>query len=361
MKFALKATSLSHKRALITVLAIFLSLIIIITTILLALYFFAFRTFTIISDPAFSYVLKQVDIPKIRLSLATKGIRLKIVDLPASAFSDSNSSIEAISESTLHSEPITNYQYPAFINAIKSYAKSRYILLSPLSAAYAASNKINLSSILNNTIVAALYTPQTATTSQATPQANTQTTLQGTSTPQTATTSQATSQGASTFQTTSASQNIFDCTLVSDLESGWIQAAKEVAAEMKTISQNTALVLDLSSSHLESAIKDQFQNGYLSVFLDDGNQRAFTSLTLGEMVRQGIIVALCPYTQTLSDFFKTPNTISWVIDYRFTDAIPPKQLYGIVLPDLLPALKIITRTTKNSCQQIPLEYHYEKI
>ena len=80
-----------------------------------------------------------------------------------------------------------------------------------------------------------------------------------------------------------------------------------------------------------------------------------------ELDRQNIVIALCPYERRLYDFFSSPGTVKWVVDYRFAPAVPKSQLYGMVVPTFEEAIKEAMETEKGGHTTVRLEYRYEKI
>ena len=97
-------------------------------------YLFAFRTFTLVSDSAFSQLLSGGQTMKMRLSFAMQGVRLRIVELKDSAFS----------------------MQPEFEQSISSLRGSQ-ILLGPLASAYAVMNGIDVSGLLPKSIVIGIW------------------------------------------------------------------------------------------------------------------------------------------------------------------------------------------------------------
>ena len=204
----------------------------------------------------------------------------------------------------------------AFVSAI-SKAKGSWVLLSPAASAFAVSNGINVCELLPKSLTIAIFTnPDTG---------------------------------------------LFDCTLVSDEDSGWSMAARTIAVEMATTSKNAALVYEKDRDKSLDAIREAFRTGWLSQFEDDGESRLFVSETMTELDRQGIFVVLCPYESRLSDFFRSPGTVSWVVDYRFAPAVPKDQLYGIVKPNLKEALQIAMGCEKGSIYYVNMEYAYGQL
>ena len=257
------------------------------------IYMFAFRTLTVVSDSAFSLVLPKSTMRDLRFSMAFKGIRVRTVYLEDSAFDS-----------------------PEAFRTRLMEEKGSYVLLGPVSSAYAVSKKINVSDLLKESTVIAMYGKKSS---------------------------------------------LFDCTLVSDEKSGWIKASEKLSSEFEKTAQNVALIYENDAVPYAQDIKDCFSDSRLSVFSDDGQSRLFASETLKRTDELSIVVAMCPYYSRLGDFFKTPGTLSWVVDYRFANAVAPKQLYGIVVPSLSRSLKGVLKTEKGSSSESKLEYDYEKL
>ena len=65
---------------------------------------------------------------------------------------------------------------------------------------------------------------------------------------------------------------------------------------------------------------------------------------------------LCDVTR----LFSSDSSISWVTDYRLALAVPEKNLYGVVAPDLSALLDTAKSVGKGSHTISVLEYRYEK-
>ena len=271
------------KKPLVIAISAVLALLLVCTLI----YLFAFKTLTIVSDNAFSLVLQ-------RFSMVSKGIRVKVETLENDVFDSTE----------------------AFVSRI-SKIKGKWVLLSPLSSAYAAGNRINVSELLPKSTVIAMYNEKEA--------------------------------------------SLFDCTLVSDEKSGWIKAAQALSSEFEKISSNVALIHEKGTVSYIQDIKDCFSESRLSVFEDDGSSNLFFSETLKRTDELSIVVAMCPYDSRISEFFKTTGSLCWVVDYRFVNAVSPKQLYGKVVPAFADSLMAVLKTEKGSATVATLEYDYEKL
>ena len=272
-----------RKKPLVIAISAVLALLLVCTLI----YLFAFKTLTIVSDNAFSVVLP-------RFSMATKGIRVKVRTLDNDAFDSTE----------------------AFVSRLGKI-KGKWVLLSPVSSAFAAANKINVSELLPKSTVIAMYNEKEA--------------------------------------------SLFDCTLVSDEKSGWIKAAQALSSEFEKTSSNVALIYENFTVPYVQDIKDCFSESRLSVFEDDGSSKLFFSETQKRTDELSIVVAMCPYDSRLSEFFKKPGTLSWVVDYRFANTVAPKQLYGKVVPAFARSLMAVLDTEKGSSTIATLEYDYEKL
>ena len=260
-----------HKKGLTTILIIIA--VVIVLGAAAAVYFLAFDSMTIVSDSAFSQIVPQKTVTRLRLRCALKGIRLSVTRLTDDCF----------------------YSESAF-EARLGRIRSDYVLLGPLSAAYAVKNYIDVSDLLKSSIVLAIHD--------------------------------------------SEGSHLFDCTLVSDVISGWEKVASELSLETSTMSQNVGLVYDSDSKNIAEAIISCFPVGRVTSFEKPESGRLFASSSIEEMNRQGIVIALCPSVDSFSDFFKSENSISWITDYRLALTVPDKNLYGIVIPDFFWILRM---------------------
>ncbi len=259
-----------------------------------AIYFLAFRTFTIVSDSAFSQVLPKATLRRLGISMATKGIRLKVENLGDDSFMNED----------------------LFTSRIRK-VRGDWVVLSPVSSAYAVSGGINVSELLERSVVIALHG--------------------------------------------NVHSGLFDCNLVSDEKTGWIQAAGQLADEFATTSRNVALIYEKESLSYLQDIVDCFGYGRLSLFEDQKGSGLFVNETKKELADLGIVVAMCPSDRRLGDFFKTADTLFWVVDYRFAPAVPSGQLYGMVAPDFESAFNQAMDVTKGSASVVTMEFLYEKL
>ena len=274
-------------------LSIAISAVVALAIVCTLIYMFAFRTLTVVSDSAFSLVLPKSIMRDLRSSMFFKGIRVKTAFLDDEAFDNAE----------------------AFKTSL-GRIKGSYVLLGPVSSAYAESKRINVSDLLKESTVIAIYGKKSS---------------------------------------------LFDCVLVSDEKSGWVKAAQELSSEFEKTAQNVALIYENDAVTYVQDIKDCFSDSRLTVFEDDTQSRLFATETLKKTDELSIVVAMCPYDGHLSDFFKTTGTLSWVVDYRFANAVPKKQLYGIVVPSLSRSLKAVLNTEKGASAVSNLEYDYEKL
>lgn len=152
----------------------------------------------------------------------------------------------------------------------------------------------------------------------------------------------------------------FDVTLVSDEASGWNAAASKLASELSTMSQNAALVYDSSVYFDIQNITGSFASGRLSVFYNDGSRRLFNSETASSLESQSVVVALCPHLTGLADMVRSAASVSWVVDYRFCNAVPADNLYGVVIPDFRSVLDMLKDCRKGMRTTVGLSYVYEK-
>ena len=276
-------------RAIILILIIF----VIVLGAAAAVYFFAFDRMTIVSDSSFSLVVPQKTLTGMRLKYAMRGIRLIVAKLPDECFYS-----------------------PEIFKDYLGRIRSSYVLLAPLSSAYAVKNRINVSNLLPSSKVLAIYD--------------------------------------------SEGSNLFDCTLVSDMESSWKKVASEISSETSTMSQNVGLVYDSDSKNIAEAIISSFPAGRVTSFDKSDSGRLFASSAIEEMNRLGIVIALCPSVDSFSDFFKSETSISWITDYRLSLVVPDKNLYGIIIPDFYGILDMSLSVEKGARTTAELEYLYEK-
>ena len=270
-----------------------ISAILALAIVLTLVYFLAFRTLTIVSDSAFSLVLPKATMRSIRTTMAAKGIRVRTEVLTVNDFDDKDT----------------------FVSRIEK-VKGSYVLLSPVSSAFAASKRINVSQILEDSTVIAMYGEKSS---------------------------------------------LFDCTLVSDEKSGWVEAAQKLSSDFEKTASNVSLIYENGKVPYIQDIKSFFPESRLSVFEDNGQSKLFASETLKKTDELSIVVSMCPYYSRLGDFFKNPGSLCWVVDYRFVPVVPKKQLYGMVVPDLSQALKEAIKTEKGSESEITVEYGYEEL
>jgi len=207
------------------------------------------------------------------------------------------------------------YDSSTFISEL-SRTKGDYVLLGPVSSRYAIQNDVDVSELLPRSVVLGI--------------------------------------------SSSGDGSLFDCTLSSDEASGWIQAAESISKETASTSQNVGLVYDGNFVDYSNDIISCFGPNRVSAFEQEDSGRLMASRTLDELDQQGIVLVLCPYAANLHYFFSDDSSLSWVVDYRFTDVVPQGNLYGIVLPDLRKVIEKATEVAKGEGATAVLEYCYEK-
>lgn len=152
----------------------------------------------------------------------------------------------------------------------------------------------------------------------------------------------------------------FDCTLVPDELSGWLEASSAIEAEISRMSQNVALIYSSGDVSYAQDIIDAFPTGHVTEFRKMGRDGSFAMNTLAAMDEQGIVIALCPYVSTFYRFFNNETTTQWVVDYRFASVVPENNLYAVVIPDLSVLMDISQRVEKGSRSEESLPYIYVK-
>lgn len=276
------------KKALIAVVAVVL-----LCAALASVYLFAFPRISIVADSSFFQVVPSADIIRLRLNYALNGTRLSVVKLDDQCFSFTDLFTAAISK-----------------------VKGKTVVLSPMVSEFANSENVDVSSILEQSIVVGITVDTEAT--------------------------------------------CFDCTLIPDELPGWLEASSIIEAETSKMSQNVALVYSANRVSYIQDIIDAFPAGHVSVFEKRGSSAIFASNTLEEMDRQGIVLALCPYVSTFYRFFNNETTVQWVVDYRFASVVPEKNLYAVIIPDFSVFRDVADDVEKHSDTQKSLPYIYVK-
>lgn len=258
-----------------------------------AVYFLSFDTVSLFSDTSFRQVVPSGTVTSLRFRLALDGKRLNVVSMPDQCFGSPD----------------------VFRSALAS-SDCDYAILSPVPAAYAVINEIDVSALLPDTVVLGIH-DETGT-------------------------------------------SFFDVSLVSDELSGWEDAAAAISAETASMSQNIALVYESTIDELAQDIMEFFPAGHVTEFRKKGALRMFASTTLETMDEQGIVLAMCPFVNGFANFFNRENPVSWIVDYRFASTVPAASLYGVVAPDFGSLPAILRAAEKGSRTAVTLNYIYEK-
>jgi hypothetical protein len=287
------------KKAGRSALIIFLAVLFLLAA-LCAIYFLFFSRFVLVSDPAWTYLLPKSELFSLRLELAKAGKRLVVVDATASDLS---------STSSLN---------PMFLNL-----NAKELLLSPLVSQAVVAFDLNVSALLENTVVYGLW---------------------------------------------SHSCSLFDVTVISDVNTGWTQAALALVqqwSDSQTVAQNLAVVYDSKGSSALQAIESVISSRNLIPYFYDGTSQLYYSNTAKDMNEKQVVLALCPHLENLYELVSQDCSISWIVDYRYEKLVPKIQLYGVVLPNLSGLFKTISGSSatetaqKGSGQTYTLEYKYE--
>ena len=261
--------------------------------VLAAVYYLVFPRITFVSDSSFRQVYTSSDMWRLRLDYASHGKRLSILKLSDSAFDS-----------------------PELFSSALAKAGGKTVVLSPLASEYAIIEGIDVSSLLEKSIVLGI--------------------------------------------SMNTDSECFDCTLVPDEVSGWIQAATALAEETSKMSQNVALVYESEGISYIQDIVSCFPAGHVSEFKRLAGTSLFQSTTLTEMDEQGILIAMCPYVASFHRFFSKETSILWIVDYRFAPVVPEDNLYGVVMPDFSVLPDISGEVEKNSRGVDVLPYTYVK-
>ena len=258
-----------------------------------AVYFLLFPKITLVSDSTFQQVYKSSEIWKLRLDYAGSGKRLSVLKLDDSAFDSEEQFRSALGK-----------------------AKGKTVVLSPIVSAYAIWSGIDVSSLLEKSLVFGI--------------------------------------------SMNTESECFDCTLVPDEKSGWVEAAAIIAEETSNMSQNVALIYESDTISYIEDIVSCFPGGHVSKFERIPGSSLFPSNTKTAMDEQGIVLALCPYVVSLNRFFSTETTVMWIVDYRFASVVPEDNLYGVVMPDLTQIPEIMGYVYKDRRGIDYLTYIYVK-
>lgn len=258
-----------------------------------AVYFAVFGTVTVVCDNSFGQVVPSGSLTSLRLKLALEGKRLRVV--------------------TLQDRYLNS---PDLFRARLASEGGPCVILTPVPAAYAVINEVDVSALLPDTVVIGIH--------------------DGTGTA------------------------FFDVTLVSDELSGWKAVASALQAESGSMARNVALVYENAVDELAQDIVDSFPAGHVTEMRKDGTARMFAIASFNTMDSQGIVLALCPYVTGFASFFSEQHSVMWIVDYRFAPTVPDANLYGVVTPDLGSLPAIIDEASKGSRTAVSLPYVYEK-
>ncbi len=144
----------------------------------------------------------------------------------------------------------------------------------------------------------------------------------------------------------SQSCNNFDVTLISNISAGWKDAITKVTT--KTMAQNVAMVYDSETISVYEAIDSIIATGDFLGYYYDGQSKIFARNTVSDMNEKQVVIALCPHLENLYDLVSLDTSISWIVDYRYSQIIPKKQLFGTVLPDLTGFVKNYVNVPKDT-------------
>lgn len=144
----------------------------------------------------------------------------------------------------------------------------------------------------------------------------------------------------------SQSCNNFDVTLISNISAGWQDAITKVTT--KTMAQNVAMVYDSETISVYKAIDSITPTGDFLGYYYDGQSKIFARNTVSDMNEKQVVIALCPHLENLYDLVSLDTSISWIVDYRYAQIIPKKQLFGTVLPDLTGFVKNYVNVPNNT-------------
>ena len=210
----------------------------------------------------------------------------------------------------------SSFDSPDGFKAAVSGARGKTVVLSPIVSEYSIQEEIDVSALLSRSIVLGIHT--------------------------------------------NSGTGCFDCTLVPDEKSGWIEAATSLEADTSKMSCNVALVYEYESITFAEDIISCFPTGHVSVFQRMPGTSLFQTNTLAEFDEQGIVFAMCPYVTSFHRFFTKETAVQWITDYRFSQVVPADNLYGLVTPDFEAVLGIAKNVEKGSRSEETLSYVFVK-
>ena len=274
-------------------------------------YFVIFDRFVLVSDPAWSYLLPSSELFSLRLTLAQKGLRLVVVNPPASSLDDSSS----------------------FTPMLLSLASSKNVavLLGPLASYCAVQFDVEVSVLLENSVVYGIF-----------------------------------SQSCTNFDVTLVSDvnagwtEAAEAVLATEVGTGFSQESSQ-SSKGKTMAQKLAVVHDSDGISAYGAIVEVISQDSVLDYCDDGQDHLFVSTCVSNMQQQQVVLALCPHLENLYDLVVLDESVSWIVDYRYASIVPKQQLFGYVLPDLSGTLGQADFNKKDSgpaSSVITLKYKY---
>jgi len=235
-----------------------------------ALFFFTARRFIVVSDAAWSQVMPTKEFIRIGRNLFLRWYRLSIIQTDISVLANQT-------------------DLEAFLNELSHKAVSGVVMFGPVASVKIVEYNIDASQLFSTATVYGIYGTRST---------------------------------------------CFDATLSLNPISGWKEAGKTLTSETETMSQNIAIVSDLTGSIYNKAIVSQFPKGMVTEYTKADDSLLFISNTISNMDRLGITIALCPHLEDFYTIFSYNSSISWVVDYKYANIVPKKQLYGIVVLDL---------------------------
>lgn len=262
---------------------------------------FAFRTFVLVSDTAWSYVLPQRDVLSLRVHLAFKGVRLKVVELDEYAVSDIS----------------------VFLDSIVSESCD-YVLLSPIAFACARRSGIDLSAFMPEARVGSIGTRSDASLSDLVLVSDERSGWLD-----------ACRLFAS--RTESMSRNV---ALV--CESGAVSYAEDIVSCFPVNGVSVFTHSGSSKLFYPETLRAMDEQGIV--------------IALCPYVEN--------LSSFFDQDYGSGGSVKWVVDYRFENVLPSSSVYGVVAPDLVSAAEAVMGCSKkeagSSGSLMDLEYRYEK-
>ena len=145
---------------------------------------------------------------------------------------------------------------------------------------------------------------------------------------------------------------LFDFILIPQEGEGWKEAAQYLRKKASDTPLMTAL-LTSPDSPAGRLFEETFDSDHLLVIKRDREMQTemYATSALKTMQLQSVLQVVAPELRGSSLFFASDDTLSWIVDIRFADLVPERQLMAAVGDDLPRSFKPILPFLK----EIPLK------